>query len=63
MPNIEVVRALTHNGALALGLEDSIGLLKKGLQADVIVVKGNPVENIDAVGNVIATYFGGEKVF
>ncbi|MBE6987567.1 MAG: amidohydrolase family protein [Clostridia bacterium] len=62
MPNIEVVRSLTYNGALALGMEDEIGLLKEGYIADIIVLDGNPVEDIDAIGRCHATYISGEKM-
>lgn len=62
MPNIEVVKALTYNGACALGLENEIGLLKEDMQADIIVLDGNPVEEIEAVSRVCATYLGGIKI-
>lgn len=62
MPNIEVVRALTYNGALALGMENEIGLLKEGYEADIIVLESNPVDDISAIANVHATYIGGEKM-
>jgi imidazolonepropionase-like amidohydrolase len=40
------------NGARLLGWENEIGQLKPGFLADVIAVRGNPLENIAAVKSV-----------
>ena len=42
---LEVIQAATLNGAELLGMEDQIGALTPGRQADIVLVEGNPVAN------------------
>ena len=42
---LEVIQSASRNGAELLGLEDSIGALTAGRQADIVLVEGNPVSN------------------
>ena len=46
---LEVIRAATLNGAEALGLEDAIGTIEVGKQADLIVLDENPLINLKAL--------------
>jgi hypothetical protein len=41
-----VIKHATVNNAKTLGLEDSIGRVRVGFRADLIVVNGNPLENL-----------------
>ncbi len=43
---LEVIRHATYNGARALGMEHEIGRIKAGFSADLIVVDGNPLANL-----------------
>jgi hypothetical protein len=43
---LEVLRHATWNGAEALGLGDRLGKVRVGYVADLLVVNGNPVENL-----------------
>ena len=42
---LEVIQAATLNGAELIGLEEQIGSITPGKQADIVLVKGNPVAN------------------
>ncbi len=39
----QAIKWLTHNSAKSLGLEDRIGSLKEGMNADVVLWSGNPM--------------------
>jgi imidazolonepropionase-like amidohydrolase len=54
-----VLQADMVNGAKLLGWEGQIGELKAGFYADVIAVKGNPLEDISAVTHVSFVMKGG----
>ena len=42
---LEVIQAATLNGAELLGMSEQIGAITRGRQADIVLVKGNPVAN------------------
>ena len=46
-------------GAQALGMADHIGSIAPGLQADIIALHGNPLEDITAVQRVVFVMKGG----
>jgi imidazolonepropionase-like amidohydrolase len=50
----------TSVAAAALGLADDIGTLAPGFQADLVAVKGNPLETITTVRNVEFVMKGGQ---
>jgi len=47
LTSIEAIRAATHNAARALSLDDTIGSLEVGKQADVSVVSGDVCSSLD----------------
>ncbi len=52
MSNVEVLRSATSRAAEGLQIGDVTGALRPGLAADVIAVRGNPLEDITAVQRV-----------
>src|SRR6056297_906364 len=49
MDEMEVIDSSTRMAAEALGLEDKIGTVSEGKLADIIIVKENPIENIETL--------------
>ena len=59
MKPLKALQADLLNGAKLLGWEGQIGELKSGFLADVIAVKGNPLEDISATEHVSFVMKGG----
>lgn len=59
---LEAISCATGNAALLCGVEDQWGTLKVGLLADVVVIDGNPLEDINDLRKVETVYLGGERV-
>jgi len=49
MTNMEVIMAATKNGAEMLRIDDITGTLEKGKYADLLVIAGNPLEDIEVI--------------
>jgi imidazolonepropionase-like amidohydrolase len=61
MSPVDVIAASTRNGAEALGLVKDLGTVEKGKLADVIVVAGNPLQNMAAMKRVAYVIKGGVR--
>jgi imidazolonepropionase-like amidohydrolase len=59
MPAGEVLQADLLHGAELLGWGGKIGELKAGYWADVVAVKGNPLEDLGALAKVVFVMKGG----
>jgi imidazolonepropionase-like amidohydrolase len=46
---LEVIKCATKTGAEIMGRSDEFGTLEKGKLADVLVIDGDPVKNIDVL--------------
>lgn len=49
MSNMDIILSATRNAAYVCGMEEELGTLEKGKTADLIVVKGNPLESLEAL--------------
>lgn len=58
---MQAIQVGTSNGARILGLQEETGLLKEGLSADLLIVRGDPSQHIEALAQVEAVYRGGER--
>ena len=52
MTNLEIIRSGTINPAVYFDMEDTSGLVKEGYDADLILVDGNPIEDLNALQNL-----------
>ena len=52
MPNLDILKAATSVNARAMNWQDKLGHIKEGFLADLVVVKGNPLENIFQIREV-----------
>ena len=56
------VRSITSEAAKSLGVDDIIGTLEPDKEADIIVVDGNPAEDINALWNVREVFKAGKRI-
>jgi imidazolonepropionase-like amidohydrolase len=56
---MEAIQAATLVSAQAMGMEKESGTIEAGKRADVILVDGNPLENISDIRKVSAVFAGG----
>ena len=53
IPDVDILRAMTVNGYRVSESEDERGPIEAGLAADLIAVSGNPLDDIDALRDVV----------
>ena len=58
----QAVASVTGMSAESIGLDGKVGTLEPGKAADVIVVDGNPDEDVSALWNVAEVFFNGARV-
>ena len=62
-PTAQAMAAVTRNAAALLGLEGSAGTLEPGKTADIVGVRGNPLEDIRSLKNVVTVIARGKLCF
>ena len=60
MSPAKAIQAATINAATMLGIEDKLGTLEAGKFADIVAVKGNPLQDITTLENVQFVMKGGK---
>lgn len=60
--NYGAIRSATIEAARLSKLDKDMGTLEKGKYADLITVKGNPLEDLAALEKVTRTYVGGRRM-
>lgn len=62
LPPVDVIQAATATAARALGLDDQIGTLEPGKQADMVIVSGSPLGRLEALSGRKTVLLGGRVV-
>jgi imidazolonepropionase-like amidohydrolase len=62
IPAAVALQAATANAAKLLGAGNRIGSIRKGLDADFLLVDGNPLEDIAATERISLVVFKGERL-
>ncbi len=62
VPAPDVLRAATASNAAFLGLDDRIGAVRPGFEADLLLVRGDPTRDIAAVSDIVAVWADGRRV-
>jgi imidazolonepropionase-like amidohydrolase len=62
MSPTQVLEATTRNAAQLMGLDDELGTLEPGKRADLVVVKGDPLELETLAERIEAVYLDGRRV-
>ncbi len=61
LDEIEALKAITINPAEIVGIDDRVGSIEVGKDADIVVFDGNPIKDIDC--KTYATIIDGEVVY
>jgi len=61
IPNLEVLKAATSLPASCFKL-DKKGFVKKGFKADLVLIDGNPLENIEDIDKIEVVWKNGQQV-
>ena len=59
---LDIIQMLTINGAELRHVDDEVGTVEAGKLADLVVVDGDPVADVTALGNVVHVFVGGEQL-
>jgi imidazolonepropionase-like amidohydrolase len=62
VPAEVALKAATGDAAKALGAGDRIGMLRKGYDATVVLLNGNPLKDISATEQISMIVFKGEHI-
>jgi imidazolonepropionase-like amidohydrolase len=53
MTAMQIIEAATRTAAEVCGLESELGTLEAGKRADILVVDGNPLSDVDALTHTL----------
>ena len=56
---LEALKIATQNGAVALGVEKTIGTIETGKSADLLIIDGDPSKNISDIRKVLYVFKNG----
>ena len=59
---LEIIKIATRNGAHALGIEEEVGTVEAGKQADMIILSDNPLDDISNTMKIEAVINNGHFI-
>ncbi|MGM0445503.1 MAG: amidohydrolase family protein [Bacillota bacterium] len=62
LDNYQAIKTATSQAAKACRIDNKLGTLKKDKIADVLVIKNNPVNNLDNLDSILAIFKDGKKI-
>ncbi len=62
IPNDVALQAATNNAAKLLRADNRIGTIEKGKEASLLIVDGNPLQDVHALSAISTVFFKGERV-
>ena len=62
IPPLEVIKIATKNSANSLGILDIVGTIESGKQADLIILRQNPITNITYTKSIVMVIQDGQLV-
>ena len=62
VPTRDVLRAATATNAELLGASDRIGAVRPGHEADLLLVRGDPVADLAALHDIVAVWADGRRI-
>lgn len=62
MSELDIIQAGTINPATFFGMENEFGQIKEGFSADLIIVNKNPLENLDALKDLVGVMRSGQWI-
>jgi len=62
LPPAVVLQAATYNAARALRASDRMGLIRPGYEASLLLVDGNPLQDISDTERISVVFFKGERI-
>jgi imidazolonepropionase-like amidohydrolase len=62
IPTTDILKAATGNAAQLLGAGNRIGHIRKGYEANLLIVDGNPLEDIRGTRRISDVFFKGERI-
>ncbi len=62
IPNVEILKAATSTAAKLIGAGNRIGRVAKDYEANLLLVDGNPLEDISTTRRISDVFFKGERI-
>ena len=63
LPNVEILKMATSRAAEVLGMSDTIGTIGPGKVADLVLMYGNPLDDLEGLGSIEMVMKEGRVVY